>query len=273
MPRAKTNKFYRTFSKGLITEAGYLTYPEDASSDELNTILSRRGNRSRRLGFDYQDNFGLNDLGASDTIADREFVWSSVNNDPNVTFTCLQIGSKIHFFQMNNEPLSTQLQPFSIDLLTYKIPTAPTGEFDGEYVDMSAGAGYLFVAHKYMDPISVEYVPSTDSLIVIPIVIQVRDFAGVYDALANDEEPSQLTAQHHYNLLNQGWLPPGSRTVDISTPSYPGTTPGSAGGSTDVGTGGSDAGGKSDAGAGGPSYYDPYTGETNQYYLEKQDTR
>lgn len=267
MPRAKTTKFYRTFSKGLITEAGYLTYPEDASSDELNTVLSRKGNRTRRLGLDFQEDFALNDLAATDDVATREFVWSSANNDPNVTFTVVQIGSKVHFFRMNSEPLSTQRASFTVNLITYKIPTASVGEFSNEYGDFSAGSGYLFIAHRFMDPVSVEYVPSTDSLIVIPIVIQIRDFEGVYDGLANDEEPAHLSAQHHYNLLNQGWIAPGTRSVDISTPSYPGSTPGTPGGSVAPGGGvppPPGTGGGSGSGSGGV-YYDPYTGVKEPY--------
>ncbi len=249
MGKAKTNKFYRTFVKGLITEAGYLTYPEDSSQDELNTILSRKGNRSRRLGIDYEDDFELNDLDVSDDVCVKEFVWASVNNDPNVTFTCVQVGDKVHFFRMNSEPLSTQKEAFSLDLLPYKIPSVATSEIATEFVDFSAGFGLLYIAHKWIDPVHVEYIPATNTIVTIPIVIQIRDFEGVYDGLANDDEPSTLSSQHHYNLLNQGWVTPGTRPVDISTPSYPGTG----------GDSGGEAGGVV---GGGGTYYDPYTGGT-----------
>ncbi len=256
MPRAKTNKFYRTFSKGLITEAGYLTYPEDASSDELNTILSRKGNRSRRLGADLEAGAVLNSLSANADHVTHEFVWKAVNNDPNVAFTCVQLGAKIHFFRMDEINLSSRREPFTVDLINYKIPSSPSNEFPKEYCDMSAGSGYLFVAHRFMDPVSVEYKPETNSLVVVPIVIQVRDFEGVYDTLANDDEPSSLSAQHHYNLLNQGWVTPGTKAVDISTPTYPGS-----GGGLEPGA---EPPPPSDPNAPpeGPAYYDPYTGET-----------
>jgi hypothetical protein len=262
MGKAKSNKLYRTFVKGLITEAGFLTYPEDSSQDELNTILSRKGNRSRRLGIDYEAGGDLNFLNASDDVCMKEFVWNSVNNDPNVTFLCLQVGSKVHFFRMNNEPLSTQKAAFVLDLAQYKIPMAPLGNFGTEFVDFSAGLGLLFIAHRYMDPVHVEYYPATDTIVAIPIVIQIRDFEGVYDGLANDEEPYNLSPQHHYNLLNQGWVTPGTRPVDISTPTYPGIPSGGS----DVGgggTGGVDGTGSgSGSGGGSGDYYDPYTGET-----------
>jgi hypothetical protein len=45
-------KQYNTFVKGLVTEAGPLTYPENASLDEENFVLNRDGSRQRRLGMD-----------------------------------------------------------------------------------------------------------------------------------------------------------------------------------------------------------------------------
>ena len=70
MSRAETAKIYRTFVKGLITEASPLTYPENASIDEDNMILYRKGNRSRRLGIDFESGYSLLILdGESDAVA------------------------------------------------------------------------------------------------------------------------------------------------------------------------------------------------------------
>lgn len=254
MTRAKTNKFYRTFVKGLITEAGYLTYPEDASMAEMNTLLSRKGNRSRRLGLDYQEDYELVPVDISDDYV-NEYVWKSVNNDPLVNFACIQIGKKIHFFDMNDEPLSTQYKSFTVDLSAYKIPSAPMSSVGKKYASMAGGNGYLFVAHPDIDPVSIEYKPAQDQLVVVPIVIQVRDLEGVYDGLANDEEPKTLSPQHHYNLRNQGWVSPGSKSVDISTPTYPvdPATPPSTSAPTPTPT------------ADGV-YYDPYIGDRVRYW-------
>ena len=43
----------------MITEASPLTYPEDASYDEDNMILYRKGNRSRRFGVDFEHGYVL----------------------------------------------------------------------------------------------------------------------------------------------------------------------------------------------------------------------
>ena len=50
MSQKQTQKVINTFIKGLITEAGELTFPPDASVDELNCDLRRDGSRRRRLG-------------------------------------------------------------------------------------------------------------------------------------------------------------------------------------------------------------------------------
>lgn len=247
MPRAKENKLYRTFTKGMITEAGYLTYPEDASVDELNVIISRKGNRTRRRGIDYQDEYVMNDVNATDDWVVAEHSWISVNNDSSISFACVQVGSIIHFFSMSEEtPLSNSKLPFTIDLNSYKINTANLLDLQQTPVEFSSGFGLLFIAHPLIDPLSVEYKPTTNTLEVIRIVIQVRDLEGVYDGLANDEEPNQLSKEHMYNLQNQGWLPPGSKTltpglgVDTSTT----TTTTTSGTADSSGT-----------------YTDPYTGE------------
>ena len=50
MPQKLSQTPVTVFNKGLITEAGELTFPEGASTDELNMNLQRDGSRRRRLG-------------------------------------------------------------------------------------------------------------------------------------------------------------------------------------------------------------------------------
>jgi hypothetical protein len=47
---AKGKLEFNTFVKGIITEAGPLTYPDGASLDEANFVLNRDGSRQRRFG-------------------------------------------------------------------------------------------------------------------------------------------------------------------------------------------------------------------------------
>ena len=47
MPRQTVPAEVNTFVKGLITEASPLTFPDNASLDELNFILNKDGSRRR----------------------------------------------------------------------------------------------------------------------------------------------------------------------------------------------------------------------------------
>lgn len=212
MPRAVANKTYRTFVKGLITEAGPLTYPENASLDEDNCILYRKGNRSRRLGFDYETDYVLNDLGVAlgdfDNYAYQEYKWESVANLSDVNYLVQQVGLTLYFYDMSVEPLSDGLEPFTVDLTPFVTSGATTPELC--QVAMTSGKGLLFVAGSKFEPFYVQYDEGTGFVAATRIYIQIRDFKGVDDGLANDEEPTTLSELHQYNLMNQGWFEPSN---------------------------------------------------------------
>lgn len=215
--RAKQNKLYNTFVKGLITEAGYLTYPENASVDELNTVLSRKGNRTRRFGIDYETDYSFSNLEVNRDMAVSEFVWKAVDNDPSVNFLCVQTGSNIHFYDLASAPISDSRKAFSINLITYKVASAPSGNISLEACQFASGKGYLFVVHPLCEPIVVEYDSDANTIDVDSISILIRDFEGMEDGLPNDEEPTSLSKEHHYNLKNQGWVSPGSSSNKIAS--------------------------------------------------------
>lgn len=85
MSRAETTKLYRTFVKGMITEASPLTYPEDASYDEDNMILYRKGNRSRRLGIDFEDGYVLLVLDGESAAAPGDVLPEETGSDSSET--------------------------------------------------------------------------------------------------------------------------------------------------------------------------------------------
>jgi hypothetical protein len=206
MPRSQATKLYRTFVKGLITEASPLTYPEDTSFDEDNTLLFQKGNRTRRLGVDFEDNFTLSSFQDADpsTTPIIEYAWPSVNNDALTSFLCLQVGGTIYFYNLYANPVSSGLKGFSIDLATYAAAGATA--IDKSPIQMTSGKGFLFIAGSKIDPLIVEYRPLTDTITIERVAILIRDFKGVDDLLAVDEEPTTLSNEHKYNLINQGWL-------------------------------------------------------------------
>lgn len=218
MTRARKDKLYRSFTKGLITEAGFLTYPEDSSTDELNTIISRKGNRSRREGIDFEEtSVGLDlEIKASSTVS--EYFWRSPGNKSSLNFIVVQVDGVLYFFDATVTPLSSGKKSFTVDLKDFKSPLSTTSQIAGSYVSMTAGKGYLFVANEHIDPFTIEYDPKLDTISTVRIYILMRDFDGVNDNLANDAEPTTLTKEHKYNLRNQGWVTPGTPSVQTSTP-------------------------------------------------------
>jgi hypothetical protein len=236
LARAEQVKLYRSFVKGLITEASYLTYPEDASVDELNTVLSRKGNRTRRVGVDYEDDYQIVTIASDSVDVFSEFVWRSANNDAEHNFVVVQVGYFVYFFNLTENPVSDSLEAFSIDLRTYAAPGASETMIRSSKCEFASGKGYLFCVNCHVEPLLIEYDSDTNSITTTPVVIMVRDFEGINDGLANDQEPPTLEKEHHYNLLNQGWTTPGQYTV-----------PGGA------------------AVDNTPIYYDPYTGNPRTY--------
>lgn len=207
MARAKTTKLNRTFVKGLITEAGPLTYPQDATIDEDNTVLYRAGNRSRRLGINLESNH-ISDIPVDAVLfhqaAVNEYRWDAVNNDADKSFLVQQVGFQLFFYDITVEPLVANRNPTILDLTPYVIPGYPNAHTT--LLSFASGRGYLFICGAGFEPMLLQYNPQFNNIVVIPIYIQIRDFKGVADNLANDQEPTTLTDAHHYNLRNQGWV-------------------------------------------------------------------
>ena len=203
MGQSKANKAYRTFVKGLITEASYLTYPEDSSFDELNTVLSRKGNRTRRFGI----NYNLNNFFARsyvNTDAKTEYLWNAVASQASLAFLVVQNGSTINFFNRSMGAFAANVKPFSIDLNLYTRPGV--SNVRTMQCKFTSGKGYLFIVGPDIEPLVITYNRDTDTITTTKIAILARDFEGVQDGLQNAEEPSTLSSAHFYNLLNQGWV-------------------------------------------------------------------
>jgi hypothetical protein len=211
MPRATTNKLYRTFVKGLITEAGPLTYPENASINEDNCVIYQKGNRSRRKGVDFENGHTTSSFYVPiETInqsAITTHVWFSADNKSTKNFLVVQAGRHLYFYDMSYDPLSAGLQTFSVDLNDFAVGGQNP---EDAHVHAVAGKGLMFVVSSKIDPFYILYNSTNNTITTQRIVIKIRDFKGLDDGLANDEEPGTLSAEHDYNLRNQGWIDPGN---------------------------------------------------------------
>lgn len=198
-----TEKLYRTFVKGIITEASPLTYPENASIDEDNFVLNRDGSRSRRLGVDYELDYYLKatGLGSSTITTGKQSFhkWESPGGDTSVSIGVIRIADRLWF----------------IDLLT----TNPSANFlnGGNYIsltglnkadiDTAVINNSLIVSSSDLDaPILLTYDVTAQTVSQQDLTLKVRDIWGVDDGLGLTERPTiTLSNEHKYNLRNQGW--------------------------------------------------------------------
>ena len=202
MARTSTNVERNTFIRGLVTEAGPLTFPENASKDELNFVLNKDGSRQRRLGMDYETGFQANDTGYATSLVDTanisSYRWENVGNDARTTIGVVQVSNKLWFMDMSESAPSANLlnqgNSITVTVLTDTI---------FQYASVN---GILVIVGEGLDnPIYLSYDQDTDTITQTTITIEVRDIWGVADTLGVDERPSTLDNVHEYNLKNQGW--------------------------------------------------------------------
>jgi hypothetical protein len=206
MPRGATIVVENNFSQGLITEYTAMNFPENAVTSGDNVVFSELGRVTRRDGIDLEESGEIHDL--SDLTdhegAFVEFKWDSVGGTGTTSFVVQQIGSAVHFFQVGEIAISTELKNFFVDLTNY-MTTTDVSLVANTPCQFTFGKGYLFIAHPFVDPLSVSYNSDDDDITIEVIDIQVRDFERLKDGLETDERPSTLSNLHKYNLYNQGW--------------------------------------------------------------------
>lgn len=204
MPRNAAVAIENNFTKGLITEATGLNFPENACTETYDCVFDERGKVSRRLGINYEDGAVYNDIGTdiAHNMADA-FVWENVAGRGDLTFVVVQIGSDLHFFSTSADGALSANLAFSIDLTDFHVAGAPA--IEERHCSFASGNGALFVTHPYCETFYVTYAPSTQDHTETTITIEIRDFDGVEDTEEVDERPSTLTTAHKYNLYNQGW--------------------------------------------------------------------
>lgn len=208
MTRSSQVLVENNFTRGLITEATAMAFPENAVVEIDNCVISTRGVVTRRYGMDYENNFTVTATSTitANTGAYQEYEWTAVANNGSLSFIVQQLANKIVFFQVDaTTGISDNKKAFEIDLLTYKVAAWTNANVYETPCSFTSGAGFLYITNAFCEPLSIEYDFDTDSITTTPIVVKIRDIGGVDDGLDPDERPSTLSANHNYNLLNQGW--------------------------------------------------------------------
>lgn len=206
MPQQVLTAVENNFTKGLITEYTGLNFPENAATSASNCEFTIIGDVVRRYGINKEVN-GITQAYNTTNLAISEYVWNNPGGDGNSKLFVQQIGGTLFFY---NVATSTVATPLSTQILAGNITCSnnvvPGQVFDAtvecQYAD---GNGYLFVYHPSCDPFYVTYNAATKALASNSIPIQIRDFVGVVDGLPISTRPTSLSADHQYNLQNQGW--------------------------------------------------------------------
>lgn len=204
MPQTPVASIQNNFTKGLLTEYTGLNFPENAATDTDNCTYTLVGDVLRRGGIDYELNKSFTIFDTSNK-AIASYKWNNVGGDGLTQILVEQIGGTLYFYRSSAatvaSPLSAQRLASTVSLSSF---VATRGVFDNSLeCQFSDGNGYLFIYHPDCDPIYCTY--NNQAITGNRINVKIRDFTGLFEAGSVNYRPSTLTAEHQYNLTNQGW--------------------------------------------------------------------
>lgn len=201
MPKVATKAEFNYFVKGIITEASPLNFPENASIDEENYDIDRKGTRYRRLGMDLEEGATFRTLTSQSSVEfnfPSVFKWIDAGGLPNQDFAVIQEGNTFHFYDMIINKLSSEGYKGSITLTDLPSNAAYSlAAVDGRLVVACGGTKQGLIT--YVDGVfASEY-----------FTIKTRDLWGIQESIdLYDSDRSYrgpLSVDHYYNLQNQSW--------------------------------------------------------------------
>ena len=198
-----TQRTVNNLIKGLITEAGELTFPENASIDELNCSLSRDGSRSRRLGIEFEAGNILSSFSVDENKVFSVGQWDNPGGIAGLSFMVIQSGATLYLFNSGLAPYSGQYTGLSIDLTPYQIAGK---DVSLSYVQTASIAAALVVASDAMNSIYLTYDGS--AITTTEIEFRIRDFEWLSDIcdLTESIPLGVITPERRYDTLNTGWI-------------------------------------------------------------------
>jgi hypothetical protein len=205
MPQSLSQKAVNNFVRGLITEAGELTFPEGASVDELNCELRRDGSRRRRLGLALESNHVL----SSFTISDSEIVhtgdWLNVGGTTELEFLVVQKGSNLYFYNKTELPYSSQGYTDYIDLTAHEY--AGSSGAETAKCQFASLNGNLIVSSEAINTIYVTFDSASvgNEFSSVEISFKVRDFDWQGDT-DTYKTAGATDAARTYDTKNAGWV-------------------------------------------------------------------
>src|SRR6266404_1958251 len=218
MPQAVNTSVENNFVEGLKTEFTGLNFPENACTATSNCVFTLIGDVFRREGIDYEANYALTNINRSG-VAISSYIWTNVGGDGQTKVYVLQVGGTLYFYQLTNatasSPLSTTKLASTVTLSSF-LATGSTANPNITECQYTDGNGYLFIFHPNLDPFYCTFAVGVVTANIINI--QIRDFAGIFEtSVADNFRPPTLSAEHNYNLINQGWTSGATWTATSQT--------------------------------------------------------
>jgi hypothetical protein len=192
-----------TFIKGLITEAGELTFPEDASIDESNCLLERDGTRRRRLAVELETNNVNSTFTINNTFVFTTGRWKNASGVAGLDFLVIQDGSTLRFYNTTAEPYSGNEESFSVDLTDYNF-AGSVGPGLAK-VQMDTVNGSLVVTSEAIEPFYVEYDSDANTISTTKISPRIRDFEWLGDTASYTSDKANADTNRKYDTANSGW--------------------------------------------------------------------
>lgn len=203
MAQSLSQKTTNTFIKGLITEAGELTFPEGASVDELNCDLRRDGSRRRRLGVAIEASPSYSSWTVSDSDIINTGVWKNVGGSADLEFLVVQKSATLFFYNKSTAPFSAQLYTDSINLASHQISSGSAANFKCQFASIN---GTLIVSSEGIETIVVSFDNSANPKFTASnITFNIRDFEFQGDVSDYDTETSSANSSRIYDTTNAGW--------------------------------------------------------------------
>lgn len=193
---------FNTFIKGLVTDTNPLTYQDGASKDELNMVLNKDGSRQRRKGLLIDGNGFTLEHGIKGKF--KSYIWKNAGNSLD-NFLIIYYYGYIYAFKLDDSFDFSNGYSFFNDFLNKSLNMSLfLSTYVGDILSIEESNSELYIVNRLISPLVVSY-DKTEGFKVKILVIKIRDFYGLEDGLYVNEEPSVLSKEHKYNLLNQGW--------------------------------------------------------------------
>lgn len=195
MPQSYNQQTVNQLVRGLITEAGELNFPDNASIDELNCVLGRDASRTRRRGLEPIPEAGAGFSWSPDRYT--YFQWKNAGGVAGLNILVLQTDNVLRFIDLGASPITSGVKSFTVDLNSY-------GTISGvsQFSQIFSG---LIVTCPGVDTLIIRYLPSSDNIVVEPISFVVRDFAWQSTYATLDDFVSNPTEKRKYDTYNAGW--------------------------------------------------------------------